>query len=817
MINHTKKLMFWGLGSIFFVGFFAPLLADHMDSLQVGPGVMYYSESRDYGPFQFDILKIDLTNPYITFETVKANDKLRGFERTSSMASRKDRQNHRIVAGVNGDFYNTSNGIPIGAQISNGEIVKTDEVWQTIGINAYNIPSIADVSFSGMIISDSGMIMISNVNTSRDTDQLILYNSFFGDATGTNAYGSEARIKPLSSWAVNDTLCCIVEEIRNNQGNTPLTKGRAVLSGHGESAAYINKLSVGDTLFLLQKMSPGPEKLTQLIGGNTILIQNGVNVGSSEDRHPRTAAGFNVDSTYFFLFTVDGRQPGYSIGMNFHELGAYMLEWGVYNGINLDGGGSTTMIVRGEIKNSPSDPGGERTVSNCLLVVSTAPDSVLALLRITPSVVYAIAGSEVQFHVQGLDMFFNSVSLKDSTVIWSCDSTVGTIDERGLFVASEDTVSGYVYASVGDIVDSTLVKKSVLTRLEITPNPVILNVGGFQQMNVIAYDNYENVITFSLSDYEWQVEGDVGTITENGFFTATQSGEGSIIVQYGSVIGSVPVTVGISTSVLVDDFSDVSQFTLTGVYVAIQECSFTVDTTHFISSPSSGKLTYSLTTGGTSALYMNCNIPVSGRPDKIGIHVYGDGNGHWLRSEFKDKNGEKFLLDFTNASPGIDWKDSWKLLEANLDDAIPSWANPNAVLDYPITWTRFYLAQTSDDKKGSGVLYFDDFIIDFISTDISMDMNIPKNFQLGQNYPNPFNPVTNIPYQLPKTSDVSVKIFDLNGQLIQEWHFKNQESNFYEILWDGTNMRGNRVSTGLYIYSVQAGEFSASKKMILLK
>ncbi|MGC9512958.1 MAG: hypothetical protein ACP5D8_04920 [Fidelibacterota bacterium] len=156
------------------------IYADHLDSLRVGPGVVYYSESRDNGPFQFDVLVVDLTNPYITFETVKAGDKLNAFERTSSMAARKDRKYHRIVGGVNGDFYNTSNGVPIGAQVSNGEIVKTDEAWQSIGVSAENIPSIADVAFSGVIISDSGSVPISGINTVRNTDQMILYNSFYG-------------------------------------------------------------------------------------------------------------------------------------------------------------------------------------------------------------------------------------------------------------------------------------------------------------------------------------------------------------------------------------------------------------------------------------------------------------------------------------------------------------------------------------------------------------------------------------------------------------------------------------------------------------
>jgi exopolysaccharide biosynthesis protein len=71
--------------------------------------------------------------------------------------------------------------------------------------------------------------------------------------------------------------------------------------------------------------------------------------------HPRTGIGINQDSTKLYLFTVDGRQPGYSLGMSLLEFANYMKEWNIYQGLNLDGGGSTTMVVRGSIVNSPSD------------------------------------------------------------------------------------------------------------------------------------------------------------------------------------------------------------------------------------------------------------------------------------------------------------------------------------------------------------------------------------------------------------------------------------------------------------------------------
>jgi exopolysaccharide biosynthesis protein len=84
-------------------------------------------------------------------------------------------------------------------------------------------------------------------------------------------------------------------------------------------------------------------------------------------RHPRTAAGLRGDGT-LLLVTVDGRQPELSVGMTIDELASLMRELGADTALNLDGGGSTTMVVAGKLVNSPSDAGGERPVSDALLV-----------------------------------------------------------------------------------------------------------------------------------------------------------------------------------------------------------------------------------------------------------------------------------------------------------------------------------------------------------------------------------------------------------------------------------------------------------------
>ena len=89
-------------------------------------------------------------------------------------------------------------------------------------------------------------------------------------------------------------------------------------------------------------------------------------------RHPRTFVGFDKDSTTLFLCVVDGRQAR-SLGMNFREMADFLLSIGAWNAVNLDGGGSTTMVIHEKIVNSPSDKTGERPVANTLQLIRLNP------------------------------------------------------------------------------------------------------------------------------------------------------------------------------------------------------------------------------------------------------------------------------------------------------------------------------------------------------------------------------------------------------------------------------------------------------------
>ena len=92
-----------------------------------------------------------------------------------------------------------------------------------------------------------------------------------------------------------------------------------------------------------------------------------------------------------------------------------------------------------------------------------------------------------------------------------------------------------------------------------------------------------------------------------------------------------------------------------------------------------------------------------------------------------------------------------------------------------------------------------------------------KTFALLQNYPNPFNPSTTIEYQLPKTGNVEIKIYSINGQLVKKLESTHQIAGTHAVVWDGKNNGGQTVASGLYVYQVAFENSTLAKKMLFIK
>ena len=93
----------------------------------------------------------------------------------------------------------------------------------------------------------------------------------------------------------------------------------------------------------------------------------------------------------------------------------------------------------------------------------------------------------------------------------------------------------------------------------------------------------------------------------------------------------------------------------------------------------------------------------------------------------------------------------------------------------------------------------------------------PVKFHLKTAYPNPFNPITSLRYDLPNDGLVNITIYDMMGRIVKTLVNGSQTAGYKSIQWNATNDRNEPVSAGLYLYTIQTGEFRQTKKMVLLK
>jgi hypothetical protein len=343
------------------------------------PGVKHYEYSRSEYPWVINVLEVDMTRKNLVFEAVKSNDMLfGGREKTTSMVNRRIEEKYNVIGAINADFFDMDNGNINNIQITNGKFIRGINTRKSLVVFTYNNdPYIDKFRFTGKVIQKkSKSLDINAINFRRGKDSLVLYNSFWGKSTLTKGTGKEITIRPVEEWKVNDTFKVVV--ISSSDSNTVLSNDIAVLSGDGSSGELLNS-QAGDTLSLYLGTNPRIEKIKEALGGLPQIIKNGIDISETQTikegssakfittRHPRTAIGYNKDKTKLYLLVVDGRQAK-SVGMQLTELAQFMISIGCWDALNLDGGGSTTMLVRDKIVNSPSDLIGERAVGNALLL-----------------------------------------------------------------------------------------------------------------------------------------------------------------------------------------------------------------------------------------------------------------------------------------------------------------------------------------------------------------------------------------------------------------------------------------------------------------
>lgn len=349
----------------------------------VGTGIEY-NEYTLPDPNRLFVTRMDRRNPAVMIDSSLGQGRINGgAEIVRSQATRYDdavtywgydwgKRNDVIVA-INGDFWNTSTAVPAGGQIITG--------WYSKDINPsyyfyYTLDGRASISQASLaqlrvtFPASGTQVTIDDVNRARSTNELILYNPHYASTTPSASTGVEVLVElARPNLTSSSSTRGIIRQIRQNVGSTQIPFDHVVLSADGTKATSLLALaSIGAQVDLLNfldsvdKVSPSMAGM----GGGEVFLGAGFVWGGQNVKHPRTAVALNDD--YVFFVVCDGRST-VSVGMTMTELGNFCKDYlGATWGMNLDGGGSSTMVVNGVVKNNPSD-GSERAVANGLMMI----------------------------------------------------------------------------------------------------------------------------------------------------------------------------------------------------------------------------------------------------------------------------------------------------------------------------------------------------------------------------------------------------------------------------------------------------------------
>lgn len=685
---------------------------------ELAPGAMYtwMDLQNERGLQKIHSVEFNPQQGHLELRAGTKDGKVYGMKGVTEMAAYADSPGNRVIAGINGDFYEISGfatGVPNGLFMDDGVILNSSISAFTFGLkedgsSIYGVPKLTkNVTINGKTTN------LTSINRYRNTNELVLYTEDYNTTTKSTNEGDEVVLDIVEGEVKSgQTLKLKVSEIRNNQGNTPLTKGKVVLSANGTSRAVLQGLSVGDNVTATFALSGEWNDVKVAIGGEGPLVKDGVvqqGVGPL-GIHPRTAIGTKADGS-LVLFEVDGRSPGFSEGVDTDELGNILKDMGVVNAMNLDGGGSSTFVARMpgasgvKMMNQGSD-GYERKTGNGLLVVNTAPEqSTASKLVVQPNAERILQGSSFMFKAAGVDENGHPAPYS-GTLNWQVDADLGTVDANGVFTAGTTAGTGTVIVEAGTVKGSGEIEVvDKLTDLRFPDEIKTYSSGAAAQLTVKALRNGQ-VIQADNHSFEWRVEGEIGSVDEKGLFQATSENgkNGKIYAKYGDVETSFEVNVGLPPVMLEDFENGIDKYIASSAAansVAIQEVT---DQDFVRNGDKALKLEYDFVNKtGTSGAYLAASstanrIQIPGYPEKISMWIYGDGKKHWLRGQIRDGNNAAVPVDFTDQVNGVNWT-GWKYVEVS----VPKGKTTPLTMDMPVRYM-----ETSNLNKSAGAIYVDD-------------------------------------------------------------------------------------------------------------
>jgi hypothetical protein len=403
------------LGNSITIGTVAYTVADKkVEKIDDGVWYLYAHVTDARKPLKIHSVRYTTGMSGYGVETWIGRDTLTGKEAPLTMVNRYESRGRQVRTAINGGFYGLAAGAgPMGHQHMNGVTVfapddGAEKPLPVIGFDNLNRPYIDFVKTNSKVTisKNSSEYKITTVNGcdpvyntgGRWEDYLVLYNSHNGKNTRTNQWGMEVLCYPAdgTEWESLENYAnvrCKVEKVTPYNGvtrnSTAIPKGKFVLSGNSKAQQFLSVLQPGDEVivnldyYLQNSPDVNFTTLRNVIAGWNIILSNnnildwynnsGGNSGLESGNNPRTGVGYTDNKFHVFFTVVEGRNPTsgnptVSAGVSTKELAQVMQYFGAAHAINLDGGGSSCIMVDKTTKNFLSD-GSQRSVCDGLAII----------------------------------------------------------------------------------------------------------------------------------------------------------------------------------------------------------------------------------------------------------------------------------------------------------------------------------------------------------------------------------------------------------------------------------------------------------------
>lgn len=600
------------------------------DCIFITPGLIYSIIKTEDPPLAIHTVELDLTSPFIQLDTVLAKDTLFQREPLSSISAR-----NKAIVAINGDFFDPSTGNIVNFMVKDGELIKAPISRGAFAVTRDNIPVISVFTLSITIETQYGVITIDNLNNPRGDNSAVLFTDKFGDRTAisNNAVaGIDIELLEFSQpLPPSGVITATIGNIYYGVTTSPIPKKGGILSIGGRALSYLPYLKKGDTVKIVTRLNP-PLDIIYAIGGGAILLKDrDIVFGSTKElplprevtdkKNPLTVVSIDNNNKVYFTI-VDGRSSQ-SIGMTYLEIAEYLRNLGMKDALTLDGGGSSTLIIRDKIMNSPSD-GKERPIPNALVV-------------------------------------------------------------RGMAIPPGPPKI-----------------------LSISPKRISLRVGEIYKFSTLLQDQFGNILNLDPEKLQWSLEDIEGSITKDGTFYADSPGVGKVIARSNGLeaVSEVSILPSNSSTKILEDFENNPLVSISGVGFDTNLTKLSLSDSLYFSGKKSLRLDYSLLKGTSTFLYINLNIPIPRGSKKLGIALYGDKSGHWVRGMFRDSNGRIWVGNFTSATKGIDWE-GWRYLEIDLSSLEIFSGDRDAKIEPPLELLQIYMVELKEERKNYGTIYID--------------------------------------------------------------------------------------------------------------